>query len=45
VLPRFAATTTPGNFLEEVMIYRYFPNGDWNQCPNVGAGACVMVTA
>ena len=45
VLPRFAASTTPENFLEEVMTYEYFPGGDWSHCPNVGPSARVMVTA
>jgi hypothetical protein len=45
VLPRFAASTTPENFLEEVMTYEYSPSGDWNHCPNVGSSARVTVIA
>lgn len=45
VLPRFAATTTPENFLEEVMTYEYSATGDWEQCPSTGPGARVRVTA
>ena len=43
VLPRFAATTTPENFLDEVMTYEYSPAGDWDHCPSAGPGARVMV--
>lgn len=45
VLPRFAIATTAANFLDEVMTYEYSPAGEWMHCPNVGAGARVMVTA
>jgi hypothetical protein len=45
VLPRFAVSTTPENFLDEVMTYEYSPAGDWDHCPNVGPGARVMVIA
>jgi hypothetical protein len=45
VLPCFAATTTPENFLEEVMTYQYSPGGDWNHCPNLGPSARVLVIA
>ncbi|HQS17733.1 hypothetical protein [Reyranella sp.] len=45
VLPRFAATTTPENFLEEVMTYEYSSDGDWQHCPSVGPAARVIVTA
>ena len=44
VLPRFAVSTTPENFLEEVMTYEYSSGGDWNHCPNVGPDARIMVT-
>jgi|LNAP01.1.fsa_nt_gb hypothetical protein len=44
VLPRFAATTTTENFLEEVMTYEYSSAGEWDHCPNAGPGARVMVT-
>jgi hypothetical protein len=45
VLPRFAATTTPENFLEEVMTYEYSPDGEWEHRPNTGADAGIKVTA
>ncbi|ABE37274.1 hypothetical protein RPD_0034 [Rhodopseudomonas palustris BisB5] len=45
VLPHFANATTVENFLEEVMTYEYSPAGEWIHCPNVGAGARVVVTA
>jgi hypothetical protein len=45
VLPRFAATTTTENFLEEVMAYEFSREGDWHLRPNVGSGARVAVTA
>lgn len=45
VLPRFAATTTIENFVEEVMTYEYSSSGDWNHCPNVGPGARLTVIA
>ncbi|MGE3513189.1 MAG: hypothetical protein AB7N65_30380 [Vicinamibacterales bacterium] len=45
VLPRFADTTTPENFLDEVMTYEYSPAGDWDHYPNVGLSARVMVIA
>lgn len=45
VLPRFAATTTTENFLEEVMAYEFSREGDWNLRPNLGRDARVTVTA
>lgn len=44
VLPRFAATTTPENFLQEVMSYEYSPDGNWTFCTNVGPGARIRLT-
>ncbi|BAM93143.1 hypothetical protein S58_71790 [Bradyrhizobium oligotrophicum S58] len=45
VLPRFAASTTPKNFLEEVMTYEYSHDGEWEHRPNFGADARVKVTS
>lgn len=45
VLPRFAVTTTPENFLQQVMTYEYSPHGDWDHRPNVEPAARVLVTA
>ncbi|TIN48494.1 MAG: hypothetical protein E5Y32_04420 [Mesorhizobium sp.] len=45
VLPHFAATTTPENFLTEVMTYEYSPAGGWDHCSNSGLDARLMVTA
>lgn len=45
VLPRFAATTTTENFLEEVMTYEYTAAGDWSLCQNAGPRARLVVTA
>lgn len=45
VLPRFAVTTTPANFLQQVMTYEYSSHGDWDYRPNVGPDARVLVTA
>lgn len=44
VLPRFAAATTPDNFLGEVMTYEYSVDGDWLLRPNFGPEARVLVT-
>ncbi len=44
VLPRFAAATTPSNFLEEVMTYERDSTGDWKHCPNTGLHARVEVS-
>jgi hypothetical protein len=45
VLPRFAKTTTPENFLTEVMTYEYSPTGEWVHCPNHGPDARVRIIA
>jgi hypothetical protein len=45
VLPRFAATTTPANFLKEVMTYEYSASGHWNCCQNAGPGTRIVITA
>jgi proteasome lid subunit RPN8/RPN11 len=45
VLPRFAATTTLENFLEEVVTYEYTSAGDWDHRPNMGPGARLTVMA
>jgi proteasome lid subunit RPN8/RPN11 len=39
VLPRFAATTTPANFLDEVKTYVFSPRGEWLLAPNRGPDA------
>lgn len=43
VLPRFAATTTLANFLDEVKTYAFSPAGDWVLVPNRGAAARLEV--
>jgi hypothetical protein len=43
VLPRFAVTTTPENFLEQVMTYTYTPRGDWEHCENAGPSRRIEV--
>lgn len=43
VLPRFAATTTPESFLDEVMTYAYTPEGEWRHHPNFGPEAKVRI--
>lgn len=45
VLPRFARTTTPETFLEEVMTYEYSRGGLWVHCPNTGPGAQLLVAS
>lgn len=44
VLPRFAATTTLENFLEEVKIYELSEAGEWTLIPNGGPSAKLMVS-
>jgi len=39
VLPEFAASTTPTNFLDQVKTYAFSPAGDWLLIPNRGAAA------
>jgi proteasome lid subunit RPN8/RPN11 len=36
VLPRFAESTTPSNFLREVVTYEYSAKGEWLHRPNRG---------
>lgn len=43
VLPYFAESTTPENFLNEVMTYEYDATGHWAHRPNCGSNACVRV--
>lgn len=45
VLPRFAISTTPENFLDQVMTYECAPNGDWTHCSNIGPAARVLIVA
>lgn len=44
VLPRFAATTTPDNFLSQVATYERAASGDWERRRNRGASARIEVT-
>lgn len=44
VLPRFASTTTLGNFQEQVMTYECAPEGDWILVPNTGPQARLEIT-
>lgn len=39
VLPRFASTTTTGNFLQQVMTYQLSPANTWDWIPNLGPEA------
>lgn len=43
VLPRFAATTTVGTFLDEVMTYAYTPDGEWRHHLNHGPDAKLRI--
>lgn len=43
VLPRFAATTSPTNFLDQVKTYVFSAEGDWVLAPNRGPGALLEV--
>lgn len=43
VLPRFAATTTVANFLEEVMIYQLSEANEWKLTPNWGPEARLVI--
>lgn len=43
VLPRFAATTTPDTFIEEVKTYAYTLGGEWELQPNVGPDAKIRI--
>jgi proteasome lid subunit RPN8/RPN11 len=45
VLPRFAANTTPDNFLQQVMIYEYSPDGEWEHRAAMGRESRLSVTA
>ena len=45
VLPRFAATTTPNNFLSQVATYERSAVGEWERRRNKGASARIEVTA
>ena len=43
VLPRFAATTTPDNFLKQVATYQYSTGAEWVRQRNRGANAPIEV--
>lgn len=43
VLPRFAAATTPDNFLDEAMTYELSPANEWLHVPNRGPAARLTV--
>jgi proteasome lid subunit RPN8/RPN11 len=45
VLPRFAASVTPDNFLQQVMIYEYSAGGEWEHRAAVGHKARLSVAA
>ncbi|MBS0505255.1 MAG: Mov34/MPN/PAD-1 family protein [Proteobacteria bacterium] len=43
VLPRFARSTTPGNFLSEAKIYECTGDGEWSVCASLGPAAPLEV--
>ncbi|MGE0093062.1 MAG: hypothetical protein AB7M05_13810 [Alphaproteobacteria bacterium] len=43
VLPRFAAKTTPENFLVKVKTYEYSPTGKWQHRRNIGSSGRVEI--
>jgi hypothetical protein len=43
VLPRFAATTTPETFLDDVMTYAYTAEGEWRHHQNFGPEARIRI--
>lgn len=45
VLPKFAANTTPANFLQQVKIYEYSVEGEWVLKPGAGPNAAMEISA
>ena len=44
VLPKFARTTTPANFLDQVMTYEFTDQAEWRLRPNTGPASPLKVT-
>lgn len=44
VLPHFASTTTPRNFLQHVMTYRLSAKNTWELVPNAGPDAALEIS-
>lgn len=45
VLPRFARSTTPANFVEEAVSYRLSGENEWVRIPTGGPAGCIGVVA